>query len=183
MRLVPYLHAALVRYHREGLPPFRALVMDYPDDPHDLDGGRPFLVGESLLVAPVFAGQSSRESYFASRGLVRFLERQAIRRQAAGARGAASGTDPDLRAGGSILALAEPTSHTDAPESLRLSAHVYGESPRPAVLYDDDGSWNPSLTEVTMTWNAANKSGAVKRSGGGGRARYEVVRWSEEGRA
>jgi len=33
MRLIPYLHPAFVAYHREGLPPFRALVMDYPDDP------------------------------------------------------------------------------------------------------------------------------------------------------
>src|SRR5438874_8792620 len=33
MQFLPLLHAAFVRYHHEGLPPFRALVMDYPDDP------------------------------------------------------------------------------------------------------------------------------------------------------
>ena len=31
MQLLPYLHSAFVRYHHEGLPPFRALVMDSPD--------------------------------------------------------------------------------------------------------------------------------------------------------
>ena len=183
MRLVPYLHAAFVRYHREGLPPFRALVMDYPDDRATWTVDDAYLVGESLLVAPVVAGQSSREVYLPAGDWFdfwsgkRYAGKQRVR------------VEPPLEQipifvrGGSILALAEPTSHTDAPESLRLSAQVYGESPRPAVLYDDDGIWNPSLTEVTMTWDAANKSGAVKRSGGGGRARYEVVRWSEEGRA
>src|SRR6185437_5198548 len=33
MKFIPWLHAAFVRYHQEGLPPFRALVMDFPEDP------------------------------------------------------------------------------------------------------------------------------------------------------
>jgi alpha-D-xyloside xylohydrolase len=32
MQLLPYLHAAFAVYQRDGMPPFRALLMDYPDD-------------------------------------------------------------------------------------------------------------------------------------------------------
>ncbi len=59
MKLIPYLHAAFVRYHREGLPPFRALVMDYPDDPrvHNLDDQ--FAMGDSMIVAPIIVPERS----------------------------------------------------------------------------------------------------------------------------
>ena len=183
MRLIPYLHAAFVRYHREGLPPFRALVMDYPGEPATWAVDDAYLMGESLLVAPVVAGQASREVYLPAGDWFdfwsgkRYAGKQRVR------------VEPPLEQipifvrGGSILPLADVTLHTDAPESFRLSAQVYGESPRPAVLYEDDGSWNPSLAEVTLTWDAAKKSGAVNRSGGAGRAQYEVVRWSESGLA
>ena len=33
MRLLPYLYSAYADYHDTGVPPTRALVMDYPDDP------------------------------------------------------------------------------------------------------------------------------------------------------
>lgn len=55
MRLIPYLHAAFVHYHRAGLPPFRALVMDYPGDSGTFAVDDQYLAGESLLVAPAFA--------------------------------------------------------------------------------------------------------------------------------
>jgi len=82
MRLIPYLHAAFVRYHREGLPPFRALVMDYPEDPGTFAVDDQYLAGESLLVAPVFAGVCALGLSAAGR-LVRFLDRAEARWQAA----------------------------------------------------------------------------------------------------
>ncbi len=33
MQMLPYLHAAFAEYQQTGMPPFRALLMDYPDDP------------------------------------------------------------------------------------------------------------------------------------------------------
>lgn len=34
MSLIPYLYGAFAKYHFDGTPPFRALVLDYPDDPN-----------------------------------------------------------------------------------------------------------------------------------------------------
>ncbi|MCM1335717.1 MAG: alpha-xylosidase [Bacteroides sp.] len=53
-RLMPYLFANAVKTHIEGIPMMRAMVMEYADDPatHSLD--RQYMLGDSLLVAPVF---------------------------------------------------------------------------------------------------------------------------------
>ncbi len=63
MQFVPYLYAAFVRYRLQGIPPFRALVMDYPNDPRTWTVDDQYLVGEDLLVAPVVAGEHEREVY------------------------------------------------------------------------------------------------------------------------
>jgi len=181
MRLIPYLHAAFVRYQRHGMPPFRALVMDYPDDPATWAVDDQYLVGESLLVAPVVAGQSARNVYLPAGDWFDFWSgtrhpgKQRLR------------VTPPLEQipifvkEGSILPLAEATLHTADPAAFRLHAQVYGDSPRPTVLYEDDGSWRPSLAEVTLTWDGARESGAVSRSGSGGGPRYVVTTWKAVG--
>ena len=174
MRLVPYLHAAFVRYQRQGLPPFRALVMDYPDDPATWAIDDQYLVGESILAAPVVAGQAERAVYLPAGDWFdfwngrRYPGKQRIE------------IKPPLEQiplfvkGGTILPLAEATLHTGEAASWRISVQVYGDHPAPAVLYEDDGAWNPSLTEVTLAWEPP---GSVTRSGNGPGPRYEVAGW------
>ena len=72
MRLVPYLYSAFVRYHRQGLPPFRALVMDYPDDPAIWAVDDQFLMGESLLIAPLTPEETKRSIYLPEGGWFNF---------------------------------------------------------------------------------------------------------------
>ena len=66
---------------------------------------------------------------------------------------------------GTILPLAEPTLHTEDPASRRLTAQVYGAGPARAVLYADDGTWNPSLETVTLSWEAGAGSARVRIRG------------------
>jgi alpha-D-xyloside xylohydrolase len=179
MRLVPYLHAAFVRYHREGLPPFRGLVMDYPDDPATWPVDNQYMMGESLLVAPAFAGEPARSVYLPTGEWFDFWTGQ---RQAGKQR---IQVKPPLEQipifvkAGTILPLAEPTLHTEDPASWRLLVQVYGDRPAPATLYEDDGGWNPSLAEVTLTWDAQTRSGSLKRSGGAAGPRYDVAGWKQ----
>ena len=63
MQFVPYLYAAFIRYHLEGIPPVRALVMDYPDDVKTWTIDDQYMLGDDLLIAPVFAGQTQRDVY------------------------------------------------------------------------------------------------------------------------
>jgi alpha-D-xyloside xylohydrolase len=63
MKLVPYLMETFQRYHDVGMPPFRALVLDYPDDPATWTIDNQYMMGTDLLVAPVVAGESERDIY------------------------------------------------------------------------------------------------------------------------
>jgi len=63
MSLIPYLYTAFADYRYQGIPPFRALVMDYPDDPNTFKLDDEYLVGESLLVAPIFGNKTRRRVY------------------------------------------------------------------------------------------------------------------------
>jgi alpha-D-xyloside xylohydrolase len=174
MRLIPYIHAAFVRYHRDGLPPFRALVMDFPGDPKTWVVDDQFLIGESLLVAPAFAGEPSRNVYLPEGEWFDFWSGKRIGGKQQIHLEVPLDQIPIFVKSGSLLPLAEPTLHTDDPASWRLTVHVYGEKPVATKLYEDDGSWSPALTEVQLTWDAERKSGSMARTGSG---RYEVGKW------
>lgn len=53
MSLLPYLYSAFVAYHREGIPPVRAVVLDFPEDPRAAVLDDQYLFGESLMVCPL----------------------------------------------------------------------------------------------------------------------------------
>ncbi len=54
-RLMPYLYAAAHEAHEIGTPMMRAMVLEFPDDPGAAALDRQYMLGGSLLVAPVFA--------------------------------------------------------------------------------------------------------------------------------
>lgn len=63
MRIIPMLQAAFDRYHKTGIPPVRALVCDYTDDPETWNLDNEYIFCDSLLVAPIPAGQTGRNVY------------------------------------------------------------------------------------------------------------------------
>ena len=54
-RLMPYLFAAASEAHATGLPMMRAMVLEFPGDPAAEGLDRQYMLGASLLVAPVFS--------------------------------------------------------------------------------------------------------------------------------
>ncbi|WP_255197718.1 glycoside hydrolase family 31 protein [Halorarius litoreus] len=62
-RLLPYLYTYAEVAARTGLPVVRPLVLEYQDDPatHRLD--TQYLLGEDVLVAPVYEGATTRDVY------------------------------------------------------------------------------------------------------------------------
>ena len=53
-RLMPYLYAKAVEAHEQGVPMMRPMFMEFPDDPAVDYLDRQYMLGDSLLVAPVF---------------------------------------------------------------------------------------------------------------------------------
>jgi alpha-D-xyloside xylohydrolase len=189
MSFIPYLYAAFARYRFEGLPPVRALVMDWPDDPAVRKIDDQWMYGDSVLVAPLFAGEKARKVYLP---------------------GAAAGTAPtaegwhDFWTGtryeggrtyeiaadiehiplfvreGTLLPLAKPVEFVRPDTVFELSVAAYGDRCGDAVLYEDDGDTyayeHGAANRVVLSWDP-RKGGSVKREGGWKGRRYEVTEW------
>ena len=62
-RLMPYLYGGAVTAHREGLPMLRAMLVEFPEDPAVDALDRQYLLGDALLVAPVFTEDGAVDYY------------------------------------------------------------------------------------------------------------------------
>ncbi len=60
---IPRLMKAFGRYKETGIPPIRALVMDYTDDSETYEIEDEYLFGEDLLVAPMTVEEDRRKIY------------------------------------------------------------------------------------------------------------------------
>ena len=63
MRLVPYLWRAALQAHEEGLPVLRPMVLAAPRDPACRHLDHQYMLGDDLLVAPVFNPEGIGEFY------------------------------------------------------------------------------------------------------------------------
>jgi alpha-D-xyloside xylohydrolase len=62
-RLMPYLYAAAVDAHQTGVPVMRAMAMEFPRDLACENLDRQYMLGESVLVAPVFRKDGAVDYY------------------------------------------------------------------------------------------------------------------------
>ncbi|MBN1172667.1 MAG: alpha-xylosidase [Micromonosporaceae bacterium] len=61
--LMPYLFQQGVLAHTEGVPVMRPMVFDFPDDPAVAYLERQYMLGDALLVAPVFCEDGATTTY------------------------------------------------------------------------------------------------------------------------
>jgi alpha-D-xyloside xylohydrolase len=72
-RLMPYLYAAAVQAHQHGLPMLRAMILEFPDDPGCDTLDRQYMLGDSLLVAPIFRHDNVVDYYLPTGRWTHFL--------------------------------------------------------------------------------------------------------------
>jgi alpha-D-xyloside xylohydrolase len=65
--LMPYLYRAALQAHEHGTPMLRSMLMEFPDDPTCAYLDQQYMLGDSLLVAPVFSHDGS-VSYYVPQG-------------------------------------------------------------------------------------------------------------------
>jgi alpha-D-xyloside xylohydrolase len=66
--LMPYLYRAAIQSHDQGLPMLRSMLLEFPADPTCAYLDQQYMLGDSLLVAPVFSHEGS-VSYYVPEGL------------------------------------------------------------------------------------------------------------------
>lgn len=179
MSLIPYLYANFAKYYWQGQPPFRALVMDYPDDAKTYTIDSQSMVGDSLLFAPFFKGSSKRNVYLPQGNWYCFWDHKKF----VGSQKyeIEMGLDkcPVFVKDNSILPIAEPVEYIDKDTVFKLTVYVFGKNPAPVTLIEDDGESldfkNGKYNTVKLTWS--NGSGQIARNGSYKGNRYEVVKW------
>ena len=62
-RLMPYLYAQAITTHKTGVPMLRAMFLEFPSDPGVWHLDQQYMLGDSLLVAPVFSDEGSVTYY------------------------------------------------------------------------------------------------------------------------
>lgn len=65
--LMPYLYRTAVQATEEGVPSMRAMVLEFPEDPTSELLDRQYMLGDSLLVAPIF-DEDGRVTYYLPQG-------------------------------------------------------------------------------------------------------------------
>ena len=63
MQLLPYLYSCFAKYHFEGLPPVRSLILEFPSDVKLRSIDNEFMFGDNLLIAPFMGVNCSRKVY------------------------------------------------------------------------------------------------------------------------
>lgn len=160
MRLLPYLYTAFARYQTEGIPPFRAMQLLSQQDfralslPGQLNSTEnpyaekllkeveyQYLMGDAMLVAPMFAGEESRAVVLPPGKWYDFYTGDLVGE--AEVITVTPGLDRIplfVRDGGIIPMISSRNQMPEPGEILALEVRHYGQSPGKTKLYDDDGT-------------------------------------------
>src|SRR5690348_6134601 len=77
-RLMPYLYGAAREAHQAGVPVMRAMLLEFPDDPTCDYLDRQYMLGDSLLVAPIFRPDGVVDYYLPAGRWTNFLTGQVL---------------------------------------------------------------------------------------------------------
>jgi len=171
MQLIPYLQSAFAQYAADGTPPFRALILDYPDDPAMQAVDDQYMIGDRMLVAPFFAGEKERKIVLpkgrwhdfwtgstveGGRTLPIVQESQPIRVFVKEA---------------SVLPVASIGDSSESVASKQLTVRVYGDG---SLAWHRAGS-----NGLTLSWDARTGKGGVKPASKP--HGYNVIAWKQMG--
>lgn len=167
MQLVPYLTVAFQRYASDGTPPFRALILDAPGDGNLASVDDQYMVGDRMMVAPLFAGEPGRKVVLPSGVDWHDFWTGTVARGGTEVNVPAS-TDkiPVYVKTGSVMPWADVGLHAGAPETRKLTVRVYGDGGLPFEM----GS---GANLLRLQWSGGR--GSVEGRG------YDVYAWKAMG--
>ena len=180
MSLIPYLYGAFAKYHFDGTPPFRALVLDYPDDPNVWKIDNQYMMGDAILCAPFIDGVSSRDIYF-PKGI--WYDFNTGKQYAGGKKYTISMSldeIPMFVKDGTILPLASPVEYITPETVFDLHCRVYGSPDKPVQLFEDNSYTfdfeKGQFNWVNLSWNG-NKV-HLEHTGNFKGILYKLIDWT-----
>ncbi|MGA7857852.1 MAG: TIM-barrel domain-containing protein [Terracidiphilus sp.] len=167
MLLIPYLRAAFARYAADGTPPFRALILEDPSDPALVECDDQFMVGDRMMVAPMFASEPSRKVVLPRGNWHDFWSGEPVTGGQTIEVPASYDRIPVYVKAGSVLPMGGVANCTAEPETRNLLVRIFGDGSLPFTI---PGAKQP---ELQLAWKAGK--GSIAQSG---TARpYRVSAW------
>jgi alpha-D-xyloside xylohydrolase len=168
--LMPYLYGAACEAHRRGLPMLRAMLLEFPDDPACDYLDRQYMLGESLLVAPIFSQEGVVDYYVPAGRWTNILNGSVL----AGPRWLREthdfGSLPLLARPNSIIPVGSRTDRPDYDFADGVTLHVYemSEGERTVNI--------PSLTgEVGRTFHLRRSGSLLEVQPGGPAKPWQIL--------
>ncbi len=155
-QLFPYLYSAAHEASQTGMPVIRAMPLAFPDDLNTYDKDLQYMLGPSLLVAPVYDERDSRNVYLPSGTWVDWWTGAVYNGPANLRIDAPLDTLPLFVRAGAIIPMIVPVLRI--PEGLisPLILEVYPAESGAYRLYEDEGETQFALWEqerrLTLTW-------------------------------
>ncbi|MBC1273498.1 alpha-xylosidase [Listeria booriae] len=177
MRLMPYLFKQAVTAHKEGVPVMRPMVLAYTEDPAAATLDRQYMLGENLLVAPIFNDQGQAEFYLPKGKWTNILTEQVYD----GGQWVSEHHDymslPLLAKENSIIVHGAEENHAEYDYAEKPTIHIYGfendGSEANTIIYQATGQQKATiqvqnknnevtvqtegLAEYTIIWHKQNK--------------------------
>jgi alpha-D-xyloside xylohydrolase len=167
MMLIPYLRAAFARYALDGTPPFRALILDDPNDPALAACDDQFMIGDRMMVAPLFDGEALRKVVIPSGNWHDFWTGELIAGSKTIEVPASYERIPVFVKAGSVMPIGGVANSTADPATRNLTVRIFGDGSLPFSIAGAKDS------ELMITWK--NDKGTIEQHGG---ARpYSVSAW------
>lgn len=171
-RLLPYIWAEAAECSAAGHPLLRPLFFEFPQDPGSWLVNDAYLLGPSLLVAPLFEEVRNRDVYIPPGTWVDLQTEKSYQGPAWVRIGAGDIPAILLLRAGRVVPTAEPRQHTGEIDFGRIELWVAGDGDSASGLFCAPDESSATAIEVTMK----DGSLAVTRDPGGGRVRWTVRR-------
>jgi alpha-glucosidase len=180
-QLLPYFYNLFHEAAQDGTPVIRPLFWEFPDDPNGYAVDDQFLLGPSLLVAPVMQpGACERAVYLPPGQWYDYWTKQVFKgEQYVGANAPLEMLPLYVRAG-SIIPMTEPIEYVDQKRPSEIILDVYPGNKTTGYLYEDDGESfdheQDAYSLTHLTWKDGELKVTKKLSGYASAAKKYVVR-------
>ena len=199
MRMLPYIYSTFAKYYFEGIPPFRAMVMEEgfsdpggnlsstissDENPYAIAVKKEirdqYMMGEFLLVAPFFTGQAGREVVLPKGNWFDFYTGDPVGSGEIIYIEQSLGRIPlFVKDGGIIPMIPQVRQTANWADNMPLEVRVYGNKDHVFDLYDDDGnSFDYKRGKYSIKrLKVDGKKGSVEEVYGGDLWTYGEVSW------
>ena len=204
MQLLPYLYSTFSGYYFKGIPPFRAMAMEEgfsyeeitkggelssTDNPYAEAVKREikdqYMMGESILVAPMFAGQKSRKVVLPKGKWYDFYTGEFVGEgEVIIAKHGLDKIPLYVKDGGIIPMMKQIKNTREWKKNTNLEVRVYGNKTNEFVMYDDDGKTfdyekgNYSQKSFKTSIKDGKLSGSVEDVKSEGNWSYGKINWN-----